>query len=845
MGRAGVELGAGVLAALRPCPHQVAGHLFESKCSAVVAGQEAQWPCTAAKQARLQPLSKPLLACQWSRPPLRRILSAAPSPCSPSAADGKAGSLVDDRGHFYKPLQQGPRGDREREFYESLAAQLAEEEGLAGAAPAAPGEGPAHADARAPLNGLSARLPQPPGWPSPFVWDGGQQEQQEAAAKQQQQQEQAVPWAKRDLRQLFPSFAASSARIGALAAAAVTQQDELGLLHLQPEGVTEGGAQGEASSELRGVGAGAGPQRAQGPAAPEAAGATEAAGAAEEAGQRQSAPRAADAAAGAPQPEPEPEPELPAGQPPGPAAEAGRVLAPAADAARKDALRRQWQALARRRQEARRRGGDATAALMYGRSPDSDEGAEATADHLMGLFVRPCPVDGVGEGEGAGAAAATAEEPSGSWHKRRSSTDLAAEPQPQREDEAAAAAAVQGRQPEQAWLPDDRQQPAQQPDGAVAAPASPRQQQQQQRSQHAPHGAAAYADPAQAQAAALLGQPAFDAHSPLVVSLAHSSSAPSPGAGIHRPGSPAASPEAAEPSSPQPERAPRREGGAPPLPASPPPLTGEREASWVGSAASMGGSSEGGSEGEGEADGASGASVYHLLPFSVRNAPLLRVVPRFYGVHEVGGRVLLELEDLARHYRHPCIMDVGFRTWYHAADPAYIQRCREKDAATTQAQLGFKICGMQVYRHTHGGYWRASKRWCKTLPEALVDKALLSFAHNERGLRPRDVYGGPRGAAAQLQGLEAWFAWQRGFAFYSSSLLIMYEGDAAGQEDAHVKVRMVDFAHTFQRRLPPGGAPRGHPPGRRDANFLRGLRAIIARLTAVSRLEAAEQLPMV
>lgn len=45
---------------LRPCEHQVAGHLFE---------------------------------------------------------EGKAGSLVDDLGHFYKPIQPGPRGDREKAFY--------------------------------------------------------------------------------------------------------------------------------------------------------------------------------------------------------------------------------------------------------------------------------------------------------------------------------------------------------------------------------------------------------------------------------------------------------------------------------------------------------------------------------------------------------------------------------------------------------------------------------------------------------------------------------------------------------------------------------------------------------
>lgn len=102
------------------------------------------------------------------------------------------------------------------------------------------------------------------------------------------------------------------------------------------------------------------------------------------------------------------------------------------------------------------------------------------------------------------------------------------------------------------------------------------------------------------------------------------------------------------------------------------------------------------------------------------------------GVREADGRILLELEDLARYYVNPSIVDIkiGRRTWYPGADAAYIERCANKDASTTQSSLGFKICGMQVYRHSRGGYWRASKRWCKKLPEPLIDNALLSFVHN-------------------------------------------------------------------------------------------------------------------
>ena len=42
------------------------------------------------------------------------------------------------------------------------------------------------------------------------------------------------------------------------------------------------------------------------------------------------------------------------------------------------------------------------------------------------------------------------------------------------------------------------------------------------------------------------------------------------------------------------------------------------------------------------------------------------------------------------------MLQVGFRTWYSGADQRYIEKCKLKDASTTQAALGFKICGMQV-----------------------------------------------------------------------------------------------------------------------------------------------------
>lgn len=132
---------------------------------------------------------------------------------------------------------------------------------------------------------------------------------------------------------------------------------------------------------------------------------------------------------------------------------------------------------------------------------------------------------------------------------------------------------------------------------------------------------------------------------------------------------------------------------------------------------------------------------------------------------------------------------------------------------------------LQVYRACQRGYWRASKRWCKQLPQDAVNKALIRFANNEAGLRPIDIFGGRTGSIAQLQQLEQWFQTQREFFFYSSSVLIIYEGDAESAEQAKVSIKLVDFAHTFPS------------DDRKDTNFVGGINALIDGLTNVLSLD--------
>lgn len=62
-----------------------------------------------------------------------------------------------------------------------------------------------------------------------------------------------------------------------------------------------------------------------------------------------------------------------------------------------------------------------------------------------------------------------------------------------------------------------------------------------------------------------------------------------------------------------------------------------------------------------------------------------------------------------------------------------------------------------MHQRRQGSVWRASKPWCKALQPQDVPAALARFAECGGALSAADIYGGPRGAATQLQRLEHWF----------------------------------------------------------------------------------------
>jgi Inositol polyphosphate kinase len=173
------------------------------------------------------------------------------------------------------------------------------------------------------------------------------------------------------------------------------------------------------------------------------------------------------------------------------------------------------------------------------------------------------------------------------------------------------------------------------------------------------------------------------------------------------------------------------------------------------------------------------------------------------------------LEDVNFPFRKPCVMDVkiGRRHYDDDATEEKQRRHIEKANSTTTAATGVRFIGVQSFKGSE--YDFRDKYHGRTLQEADLIPEARWFFHNGTRLRADCVTL----VLLKLRAIAKHMEVQRFFKFYSSSLLIVYEGDAS--KAALVDVRMIDFAHTQQSS------------GDRDSGYLFGVRYLISVLEAV------------
>jgi len=157
----------------------------------------------------------------------------------------------------------------------------------------------------------------------------------------------------------------------------------------------------------------------------------------------------------------------------------------------------------------------------------------------------------------------------------------------------------------------------------------------------------------------------------------------------------------------------------------------------------------------------------------------------------------LILDDLTTKYKEPCICDLKIGTRQHGDDAAPDKKRRHtaKCESTTSKPLGMRLCGQMVYEPSTKKYRHFNKYEGRKVTEDNINPTIAQFFYNGTEFRV-DVLHKYIDTLKRLLEVVQSDAMSCHYRFYSTSLLLLYEGDKKSS-DTIFDLKMIDFAHTF------------------------------------------------